>query len=221
MTNVAHPITRLSPRIHNLNVVRRAPVSMARHLSSDSPMPAGALRVLGAEMKKKLTFEHERGMLGEGSKQAIIERDGRVCAYCGGEATTVDHVVPFSYSYDDSPRNLVACCLDCNIIASDKMFSSLALKQQYIVDKRAGRKWTKRFDKRKPSRCCDCHIIYYPLAHNATAFLCPVCAVAAKRLMPKERGEFIAKRRAELLERGIDFWLDEAPDTIQGTVAGV
>jgi hypothetical protein len=41
-------LSRLSlTRIHNLNVVRKAPVSLARRLSSDSPMTAGALRVLG------------------------------------------------------------------------------------------------------------------------------------------------------------------------------
>ena len=153
-------------------------------------------------MKQKLTMMHGRGLLGSGDKEAILARDGYVCVYCGGEATTVDHVVPFSYSYDDSPSNLVACCLDCNIIASDKMFSSQALKQQYITDRRAGRKWTRRFEKRKPSRCCDCHILYYPLAHNATAFLCPVCAGAARRLMPKERAEFLERRIAQLKEEG-------------------
>ena len=34
-------------RIHNLAVVRKAPVIMACRLSNDGPMTAGALRVLG------------------------------------------------------------------------------------------------------------------------------------------------------------------------------
>lgn len=41
-----------------------------------------------------------------------------VCAYCGKKLTrqnaTLDHVIPLSRGGDDSPRNLVWCCLKCN-----------------------------------------------------------------------------------------------------------
>lgn len=48
-------------------------------------------------------------------KARVLRRDGYVCRYCGGEATTADHVHPVSRGgapYD--PANLVASCSDCN-----------------------------------------------------------------------------------------------------------
>lgn len=46
----------------------------------------------------------------------VLARDGYTCAYCGNDATQVDHVVARSvggemYSMD----NLVACCAACNV----------------------------------------------------------------------------------------------------------
>lgn len=49
-------------------------------------------------------------------KALVLERDGYVCAYCGGPATTVDHVKPVARGgaeYD--PANLVAACESCNL----------------------------------------------------------------------------------------------------------
>ena len=55
---------------------------------------------------------------------AIRRRDGNRCAYCGemGDDTTgpdgrtwhVDHVQPWSKSWDDSPSNLILACSRCN-----------------------------------------------------------------------------------------------------------
>ncbi|MEX1254101.1 MAG: HNH endonuclease [Dehalococcoidia bacterium] len=44
----------------------------------------------------------------------IIERDGGVCNYCGGGATTADHVVAVAHGGTDDESNLVACCEPCN-----------------------------------------------------------------------------------------------------------
>ena len=48
----------------------------------------------------------------------ILERDGHTCAYCGGPAGSVDHVLPISthphLAVDET--NLVACCGRCNRI---------------------------------------------------------------------------------------------------------
>jgi phage terminase large subunit-like protein len=44
----------------------------------------------------------------------VLKRDGYVCAYCGNEATAVDHVVPAVKGGDDSLDNLVASCKPCN-----------------------------------------------------------------------------------------------------------
>jgi hypothetical protein len=48
----------------------------------------------------------------------VLRRDGYTCRYCGAKAPdvtlTVDHVVPTTLGGDDDPRNLVACCQQCN-----------------------------------------------------------------------------------------------------------
>lgn len=48
-------------------------------------------------------------------KIPILERDNKMCAYCGRRADTVDHVVPKTKGGDENPLNLVACCKRCNM----------------------------------------------------------------------------------------------------------
>jgi len=46
---------------------------------------------------------------------AVLARDGYVCAYCGQDATTVDHIQSIKSGGDPiSLENLVACCKRCN-----------------------------------------------------------------------------------------------------------
>jgi hypothetical protein len=45
---------------------------------------------------------------------SILQRDQYTCAYCGREATTVDHIIPASLGGDAHPSNLVAACISCN-----------------------------------------------------------------------------------------------------------
>lgn len=46
---------------------------------------------------------------------AVLARDGYVCAYCGQDATTVDHVVSIKAGGDPlSMDNCVAACRRCN-----------------------------------------------------------------------------------------------------------
>lgn len=45
---------------------------------------------------------------------AILERDAKMCAYCGRAANTVDHIVPKSKGGTEINSNLVACCKRCN-----------------------------------------------------------------------------------------------------------
>lgn len=48
------------------------------------------------------------------SRRGLLRRDRNTCAYCGGHATTVDHVLPRSRGGDDSWSNTVAACPRCN-----------------------------------------------------------------------------------------------------------
>jgi 5-methylcytosine-specific restriction endonuclease McrA len=54
------------------------------------------------------------------SRRGVMRRDSHRCAYCGRAATTIDHVQPRSRGGADSWENLVACCLKCNNLKSDR-----------------------------------------------------------------------------------------------------
>jgi 5-methylcytosine-specific restriction endonuclease McrA len=51
----------------------------------------------------------------------VLKRDDYCCYYCGGTATTVDHIQPISKggSMHDE-HNLVAACLSCNSGKKDR-----------------------------------------------------------------------------------------------------
>jgi 5-methylcytosine-specific restriction endonuclease McrA len=36
------------------------------------------------------------------------------CRGCGNPATSLDHLMPYSRGGENAPRNLVACCTNCN-----------------------------------------------------------------------------------------------------------
>lgn len=54
------------------------------------------------------------------SRAGIIARDDGRCAYCGGHATTVDHIVPRSRGGRNTWKNTVAACGPCNQRKGDR-----------------------------------------------------------------------------------------------------
>lgn len=48
------------------------------------------------------------------SKPGVLRRDEYQCGYCGGHATTVDHIVPRSRGGPHTWLNTVAACYRCN-----------------------------------------------------------------------------------------------------------
>lgn len=50
----------------------------------------------------------------------ILNRDNHQCAYCGREATEVDHIIAIANGGTNEPSNLVAACKPCNGRKSDK-----------------------------------------------------------------------------------------------------
>lgn len=54
------------------------------------------------------------------TRRGVLRRDQNRCGYCGGFASTIDHVVPRSRGGKDSWENLVACCLRCNNVKGDR-----------------------------------------------------------------------------------------------------
>lgn len=49
-----------------------------------------------------------------------LETGPRVCQYCGGDATGVDHIIPIARGGKDTDDNKVPCCIECNRIKNDK-----------------------------------------------------------------------------------------------------
>lgn len=110
------------------------------------------------------------------NKEKILERDQYICVYCLGDATCVEHVVPWDWSHCNDEDNLVASCTECNQIASDKMFTSFDEKRAYILVVRSSKKWTRKLAiKFQVFRCSNCKAIFNPLKDGATNFLCPEC----------------------------------------------
>jgi len=48
------------------------------------------------------------------SRAGVLTRDRHACAYCGGHATTLDHVLPQSRGGGSTWLNTVAACAGCN-----------------------------------------------------------------------------------------------------------
>ena len=81
------------------------------------PLPKVVLPIDHPEVIRILASSNQR-VLGtqywKNRRLEVLQRDGYICAYCGEEATSVDHVIPRSAGGDHSLSNLVACCLKCN-----------------------------------------------------------------------------------------------------------
>jgi 5-methylcytosine-specific restriction endonuclease McrA len=54
------------------------------------------------------------------SRSGVMQRDERRCGYCGGQATTVDHILPRSRGGKNTWKNTVAACGPCNQRKGDR-----------------------------------------------------------------------------------------------------
>ncbi len=48
------------------------------------------------------------------TRPGVLRRDKATCGYCGGSATTVDHILPRSRGGQNTWKNTVAACYRCN-----------------------------------------------------------------------------------------------------------
>jgi 5-methylcytosine-specific restriction endonuclease McrA len=78
------------------------------------------------------------------SRRGVLQRDNHRCGYCGKSANTIDHVQPRSRGGKDTWENLVACCLRCNNVKSDRTPHEMgwSLRSQPRRPSQAG--WTVR-----------------------------------------------------------------------------
>jgi hypothetical protein len=83
--------------------------------------------------RNNLTFHRRLG---------VLFRDDFTCLYCGqiflASKLTVDHLQPVSKGGSNRPRNLAACCDECNQIKGDILWKNY--KKVYGKDMKARRK---------------------------------------------------------------------------------
>ncbi|WP_165989393.1 HNH endonuclease [Streptomyces sp. YIM 98790] len=75
------------------------------------------------------------------TRRALFARDGGRCAYCGGVATSVDHVVPRSRGGQHVWDNVVAACRRCNHIKADRQVAELGWRLRYQPAPPKGLAW--------------------------------------------------------------------------------
>lgn len=75
------------------------------------------------------------------TRAALMHRDRFCCAYCGGRADTVDHVVPRSRGGDHSWENCVACCSTCNHRKADRLLVELGWTLRLVPASPQGQHW--------------------------------------------------------------------------------
>ena len=75
------------------------------------------------------------------TRAGLMYRDRFRCAYCGGKAETIDHVVPRSRGGAHSWENCVACCAKCNHRKADKSLSELGWSLRVVPRQPRGPHW--------------------------------------------------------------------------------
>ncbi len=66
----------------------------------------------------------------------VLRRDAYTCAYCGGEANEVDHVIAKVSGGEDTHDNLVAACRRCNLAKGKKaVFLAQTSTPPVFIDK--------------------------------------------------------------------------------------
>ncbi|MRJ75680.1 HNH endonuclease [Aeromicrobium sp. SMF47] len=109
------PLQRVSMRHAIKMLVREVAVIEEEAGGTFGPFPVP--KVLRLVRYVVTRWMHRRGSMC--TKSAIKARD-KMCAYCGGQAETVDHIVPRSRGGTLTWDNAVAACLRCNHRKADR-----------------------------------------------------------------------------------------------------
>ena len=75
------------------------------------------------------------------SRRAVFTRDGQTCVYCGGSATSIDHVVPRSRGGTHTWDNVVAACRRCNHVKADRSLAEMGWSLPHPPGAPSGAAW--------------------------------------------------------------------------------
>ena len=69
-------------------------------------------------------------------RQAIYEAWSHRCGYCGGESTSLDHIIPKFKSGSSNRNNLLPCCRRCNESKASRRMEEWYYKQDFFTQAR-------------------------------------------------------------------------------------
>jgi len=75
------------------------------------------------------------------TRRAVFARDGGRCVYCGGVATSLDHVVPRCRGGEHVWENVVSACGRCNHVKGDRDISTLGWRLRRAPREPTGLAW--------------------------------------------------------------------------------
>lgn len=75
------------------------------------------------------------------NRRSIFARDGHRCQYCGGQAESIDHIVPKSKGGPHAWDNVVAACRRCNARKRDHYLEDSGMKLRRPPTAPRGRTW--------------------------------------------------------------------------------
>lgn len=75
------------------------------------------------------------------SRKAVFARDSGRCAYCGGYAASIDHVIPRSRGGTHTWENVVAACRRCNHRKADHTLAELGWRLRITPRAPRGQHW--------------------------------------------------------------------------------
>ena len=106
------PMHRVSLK-HAISMLVREVAVVHEAVGEASFGPFPVPRVLRLVRYVAMAWRYRRGSLGPVCSKAGVKARDKVCAYCGGPAETVDHVLPRSRGGGSDWLNLVAACVRC------------------------------------------------------------------------------------------------------------
>lgn len=62
---------------------------------------------------------------------AVLFAHGGRCVYCGAESRVMDHVIPLAAGGEDTSKNLVPACDDCNLSKSDNSLPQWIMRREF------------------------------------------------------------------------------------------
>lgn len=66
------------------------------------------------------------------SRRGVLVRDNHSCAYCGGHADTIDHVIPRDAGGTSTYENCVAACFPCNSKKANRFLKDLGWSLPFV-----------------------------------------------------------------------------------------